>query len=314
MQEILKGESSRVQVAIYKNGKLINADGNVVVNIYDADDATNVLISTGNAINEPPLGIYAFYLSPTVTDIKRILRVEWLYSVDSVATSTTNFVSVLTPYATVSDIVDYYDFGTNPQDLNYRSPNKIIRAESLARTLIDGYSGQTFNKKYGSQEVFGIGSDAVWLTERMLSIDKMYENNVLMIDNTASPAYNNFGYGLEITQTGKTIRIINTDSDIRYDNMVDPTILYYGKFRDHSRYKFFGEIGWSYVPQDIKLCSILLVGDLLSNDAAWRNKYLKQVSLSEIDFTMHSGAFNGTGNLIVDNILDRYRNVGIVII
>jgi hypothetical protein len=29
---------------------------------------------------------------------------------------------------------------------------------------------------------------------------------------------------------------------------------------------------------------------------------------------MKAGAYNGTGNLIVDNSLDQYRNVGIVVI
>jgi hypothetical protein len=41
---------------------------------------------------------------------------------------------------------------------------------------------------------------------------------------------------------------------------------------------------------------------------------LNDISLSEVSFKMMAGAFNGTGNLLVDNMLDMYRNVGIVII
>jgi hypothetical protein len=58
----------------------------------------------------------------------------------------------------------------------------------------------------------------------------------------------------------------------------------------------------------------LLVGDLLSNDAAWRTKYLKKVNLAEVTFELAKGAFNGTGNVIVDGILDQYRNYNIVVI
>jgi len=68
------------------------------------------------------------------------------------------------------------------------------------------------------------------------------------------------------------------------------------------------------VPEDIKLACMLLINDILSNDYNWRNKYLSQVELSEISFKMAGGAFNGTGNITVDNILDQYRKTNIVII
>ena len=129
-----------------------------------------------------------------------------------------------------------------------------------------------------------------------------------------STSYNTFGFGLEITQTSRLVRIINTSWDVRYDNQVDPTVLYYGRFRQHARYKFYGEIGWTYVPQDIKYCAIKLAGNILSHDAQWRERYLKKVNLSEISFELADGAFNGTGDVIVDSILDNYRNTGIVII
>ena len=59
---------------------------------------------------------------------------------------------------------------------------------------------------------------------------------------------------------------------------------------------------------------MMLVGDMLTNDYNWRNKYLNKVNLSEISFSMAGGAFNGTGNIAVDNILDLYRNIRIVVI
>lgn len=314
MQEIINGETNSVDLTIYSGGSLVDADDSVVVSVYDADDSTETLLVSGSATNEPVLGIYSYQLTPTITSLDRVLKIVWQYNINSIATNSTIFIAVVTPYARVSDIVDYYSLGTKPQDPNYKSDTEIATLERISRTIIEGYSGQKFSRRSGFQEVFGDGSDAIWLTEPMISIDQMYENSRIAIDNTISPAYNNFGFPLEITQTGKTIRIVNVDWDVRYDNNIDPTVLYYGRFRNHSRYKFVGKIGWNYVPQDIKLCATLLVGDLLANDAAWRIKYLKKISLSEIDFEMAPGAFNGTGNLLVDNILDSYRNTGIVII
>jgi hypothetical protein len=194
------------------------------------------------------------------------------------------------------------------------SPERISAAERLARTIIEGYTNQAFYLRYGSQEQYGVGSDAIYLVERMVKLDRVWENDNLVIDYTTTPVYNQFGFELEITPTGKAVRILNQGWDVRYDNQVDPNILYYGRFRDNSRYKFEGLLGYKYVPEDIKLACMLLTSDILSNDYNWRNKYLKKVNLSEISFEMAGGAFNGTGNLTVDSILDQYRNVNIVII
>jgi hypothetical protein len=300
---------------IYRDGNKVDADGTVTVQMYNADDSTNTLLTSGSAYNEPYLGLYSFEVSPSITLINRVLKILWSYTVNGNSTTETNYVEIVTPYATVSDILDYYGFGTRPQDNNYKSHTQITNMEKLARTVINGYTGQQFSLRYGSQEVVGNGSDGAWLTEPVQSVDSMYENGILVYSaSSGSVTYNTFGFGLEITQTSKVVRIINNSWDVRYDNQVDPTVLYYGRFRDQSRYKFTGLIGWNYVPQDVKLATILLAGDYMSNDAAWRIKYLNKISMSEVSFEMKAGAYNGTGNLIVDNILDQYRNVGIVVI
>lgn len=315
MQEIHSGATDKIQLVIYRDGNKVDADGTVTVQIYNADDSNKTVIVSGSAYNEPYLGLYSFEIGPSVTSINRVLKIIWSYSVNGNSTTETNYVEIVTPYATVSDIIDYYGFGTRPQDNNYKSHAQITNMEKLARTVINGYTGQQFSLRYGSQEVTGNGSDAAWLTEPIQSIDSIYENGTMVYSaSNGSVKYNTFGFDLEITQTSKVVRIVNNSWDVRYDNQVDPTVLYYGRFRNQSRYKFTGLIGWNYVPQDVKLAAILLAGDYMSNDSAWRVKYLNKISMSEVSFEMKAGAYNGTGNLIVDNILDQYRNVGIVII
>lgn len=315
MQEIYRGTSQNVELYIYnKDGVLTDADSTVLVDIYDMNSGSTLLTS-GAAINDPKLGLYRFNITPTYTSpADTVLRLNWKYNVDSASYSQYSYYSVITPYANISDIIDFNNYGGRPQDPNYKTPEQITYAEQIARMQINNYTGLTFGKRYGNQEVFAIGSDAIELTERMISLDKVYGNGVLIIDNTVSPQYNIANWDVELTPTGKAVRIINNGWDVRYDNQVDPTILYYGQFRKNERYSFTGYIGYDYVPQDIKLCTMLLVNDLLSNDAAWRVKYLNKIKLSETEFSIAPGAFNGTGNVIVDSILDSYRNVGIVVI
>ncbi|NDB84179.1 MAG: hypothetical protein EB127_15905 [Alphaproteobacteria bacterium] len=314
MQQINNGDLEKLELVIVKNNEHVDADGSVTVELFNADDTSNTVLTSGSATNESITGVYSFQIGPDITSLNKIVRAEWSYSIDSSSVVQSTFHEILTPYATISDIIDYYNFGVQPSDLNYRPFEEIRNAERLARTVIDGYTGQKFGKRTGWQEVFGNGSDACFMTEPMIQLDKMYENDIVVYDAISSPSVNQFGFELMITQTGKTVRIVNAGWDVRYDNNIDPSILYYGRFRNNSRYKFEGIIGWNYVPANVKLSTILLAGDYLANDAAWRIKYLKEVSLSEITFKMAPGAFNGTGNLLVDNMLDMYRNVGIVII
>ena len=316
MQTIIKGSKQKIHLNVYSDGVLTQATSVPTLSIYDADDDTTALTGYSNitVTDENAAGVYSYTMTPALTQINRVLKFVWSYALNSVSTTEEQFYAVETVYATVSDIQDFLNLGTTPADLNYQDPKEIKSAEKIARTIIEGYTGQRFCQYYGTQEQFGFGSDAIELTEKMITLDKVWENDQLSIDNTSNPVYNNFGFQLELSPTKKVIRILNQGWDVRYDNQVDPGVLTQGRFRNTSRYKFQGIIGWKYVPSDIKLAAMLLVGDLLANDYNWRNKYLKKVDLSEISFEMAKGAFNGTGNLTVDNILDQYRNVNIVII
>jgi hypothetical protein len=315
MHQIRRGTTETAEVEIYSNNQLVNADGDVTVTVFDADYGTQVG-SSGVAFNDPALGKYTFDLDSTYTYLNRVLQVVWSYTLNGKTTSQEDFYEAYTPYASVSDIIDYYGFGTRASDLNYRSQDEIQSAEFIARMQVENYTGQTFGRKWGDQEIFGNNSDALELIERMISIEKLYENGILSIDYTTDPISNNFGWDVELTTTNRAIRIVNNSNQgaIAYDSSFDPTVLYAGRFRSGYRYKIWGEKGWIYVPQDVRRCTVMLAGDYLSKDAEWRNKYLKKIQLGEIDFELDSGAFTGTGNVIVDQILDQYRNTGIVII
>jgi hypothetical protein len=313
VHQIVRGTLDTAEFEIFYRGQTINADGAVTVTIEDADNI-GVILESGAATNDPALGMYTYELTPRVTKYNRVLKLTWSYVINTVSTYAETFYEVYTPYASVSDIIDYYDFGTRETDLNYKSADQIAAAENLARILIDTYAFQSFGKRTGSQEIVGIGGDAMELIERMTSITKLYEDNSLVIDFTTNPVYNVFGSQVELSPTKRAIRVRPDNASISYDNVVSPIILYYGRFRNKSRYRIEGELGFEYVPTDIQTCAILLAGDYLAQDAQWRNRYLKKVNMAELAFELHNGAFNGTGNLAVDTILDNYKNLGITVI
>jgi hypothetical protein len=313
LQNIQKGSQDKIYLNVYVDGVLTQADAIPTLVILDADTGVS-LLSSSTSHDEQPTGIYSWTLTQNITNTNRVIQVIWTYHSNGITATEEQFYSIETSYASVSEIVDFLGFGSDASSVNYHDAKDIAKAEKLARTIIEGYTDIKFYTYYGYQEIFGKGSDGLELVERALSIDKVWENDLLLIDNTINPVYNTFGFNLEISPTGRAIRIVNAGWDVRYDNQVDPAVLYYGRFRDNARYKIQGQIGYKYVPEDIKLAAMLLVGDIVANDYNWRNKYLSKVNLSEISFEMAKGAFNGTGNVTVDNILDQYRNLNIVII
>lgn len=316
MQTINTNSQEKIELQIYSDGVLSQADSTPTLSIYDADnDATPISGFSGlNAYDEDPTGIYSFLLTPAITNINRVLEVRWSYNVNSIPVVQVDYYQVETPYATVSETMDFLQFGSDPSQLNYVNEKSISSAEKVARTIIEGYTGIKFYTYYGSQEVYGIGANTIQLTEKMLTIDQMYENQILVFDGTQNPVYDTFGYNTEISPSGYQLRIWYPAFPDGWNNEMDPVVYEAGRFRDQYLYKFVGQIGYKYVPEDIKLACMLLINDILSNDYNWRNKYLSQVELSEISFKMAGGAFNGTGNITVDNILDQYRKTNIVII
>ena len=313
MQHIIRGTFGTAEFEIYYRGELTNADDDVLVVIEDADNIGTTLES-GVATNDPALGRYIYDLTPNVTQYNRVLKVTWSYELNGHSSYGESFYEVYTPYVAISDIIDYHNLGTRPSDPNYRTYEEIVASEGIARSLIDVYTYQSFQKKTGYQEIVGMGGDALELTERMTRVKKVYENGSLVIDYTADPVYNIFGSDVEITQTNRALRIVPDNRAISYDTLVSPVTLYYGRFRNGYLYRIEGDFGWEYVPMDIQRCAIMLAGDYLAKDSQWRNKYLKKLNMAELSFEMHNGAFNGTGNLTVDTILDNYKDIGITVI
>jgi len=316
LQTINTNSQEKIELQVYIEGVLSQADSTPTLSIYDADNDASPISGFDNitSYDEDPAGIYSFLLTPLITNINRVLEVKWNYTVNGVPVVQTDFYQVETPYATVSETVDFLQFGSEPFEPNFVDPKAIVSAEKVARTIIEGYTGINFYTYYGFQEVYGIGANTVQLTEKMLNVDQIWENQILVYDGTQDPIYNTFGYNTELSPSGYQLRIWYPAFPDGWNNEMDPVVYESGRFRDQYLYRFVGQIGYKYVPEDIKLASMLLINDILSNDYNWRNKYLSQVELSEISFKMAGGAFNGTGNITVDNILDQYRKTNIVII
>ncbi|NBR23223.1 MAG: hypothetical protein EBU08_05480 [Micrococcales bacterium] len=313
MHEIFNNTFHKHTIVLYKNNVATDPDSIPTVSVYNAE--TDEFITSGSAIYDDGRGQYYYQITPSLSNVDRNLRIQWTYSFNSASVSENSFAAVVTPYATLPEIISELKIGVQTSDDDYIDPEQILFAERLARIQVENYTMQSFSKRTGVQTIYGIGANSLFLTEKMLSVNCIYEDDILIY--SASTGYNDLGGDIVLSDTGKTIYLDVNENSGTVPRPTQDVLISSGKigrFKDGKRYTVTGVIGWQYVPQDIRTATVMLVSDILSGDYQWRNKYLDKINLSEITFQLNSSAFLGTGNSIVDSILDAYKNIGIVLI
>ena len=307
-----------LKLTTYQDGVPVEPDDIPSVSVTDSETGgleVN-LVSEGDAIIVNPNypGDYYYEIPSEYTEVDRVLKVAWSYYINGRHIQEVEYAYVVTPYATVDEIISELGYSSRPEDQNYFSYDKIRSAERAARMMISNELGFTIGQRVGTTTAYGSGADVLVLSEKIKSISRLYENNELVVD--VSENYNIFGYGVEITETGYGIRIVpaNPGDDIDEQESIDFFGYSKGRFRDGYRYQVSGVLGWSCVPAEIKQCVFLLVNDLLCNDSIWRSRYVKKINSGQMSVELSSLTFSGTGNAIVDSILQKFKMIQAVII
>lgn len=285
-----------------------------IVKLIDPDTNQIVVFASATLIDEDYPGEYEYIVPPQYLQFDRVFKVEWEYIVNSAPIKETDYVYVVTPYVTIDEIMEELGYSMRPEDPNYQPYEKMQSAERMARMMIDTELGFSLKKEQKTITAYGSGADVLSFPERIISISSLKENDELVIDNSTN--YNIFGFNVEVTETNHAIRVIppNPGDDIDEQEEFDYTGLTRGRFRNGYRYEITGVFGYSYVPNEIKQCMYLLVNDILCSDSAWRSKYVKKINSGQMSVELSSLAYTGTGNAIVDSLLQQFKTIQAVII
>lgn len=212
------------------------------------------------------------------------------------------------------------------------SPEDIVEAEeyeSVVRSIIDAHTdGFTFKRTI--LELTGNGSDFLPVMHRMTKIVRVYENNVLVYDvENEDPNWSNIKeYTMSRDKTSITEsvsgeldkyqskpfngRAVGSDSFTTADYPYEaPTKIFpetnWASFPDGWDYTVVIEHGYPVIPQDIQKAAKMLYSDLKCGNIQYRNSYIKEYeSVNQFKIKIDERSMNGTGNIIVDNILSKY--------
>lgn len=325
--EVYVGSNPVIKHKIYWRHQVVDADSLPTVKVYDITEdpsidppinPTTVLTTLTSVKSEVDPGTYEVYLPQEFTDRDKKLKLRWEMVVEGDGIFKEHPLFVQTPYADIAQAVDEIGASTDPSDPNYKSYEELAAAERYARKTIENYTGQSFYLYDDTHVVYGDGADSLRLPYKINELHKLYSADQLLVDNLNN--INNWNYETIISESSFGIRINRA-------NMLDNTVYTangyippsisdssHGVFIKDVPYKVQGKFGWSYVPDDVELATIELMKDYFSKDKEWRKKYIQNIQSFDWNFEYNTGAYIGTGNLYVDQLLLSYVLTEMVVI
>jgi hypothetical protein len=211
-------------------------------------------------------------------------------------------------YNLVRPYVDPNTLGTTASEV---SEYKVL--ELVARSIIDTFVIQGFYNKKISIVGTGNGSDYFPLWEKIYKVFKVYENNELVYD-ISTPDKNQYEYIVTADKTA--IQRVSPGQINRYEStaqnlpVASGDLAYYGyngvAFPSGYDYTFIVDHGYLNVPTDIEYASKLLIEDLKCGKLDYYKRYVTSYNTDQFKIQFDKMMFNGTGNFLVDKILEKY--------
>lgn len=223
----------------------------------------------------------------------------------------------------VRPYVDPATLGTNPTEIA-----EYKEYENLARTIIDSIvNGFYYKRTY--LEVVGQGTDYIPLWNKTHKILTVHENSELVYDSSEDPPnYGDFNFLITKDKTAITkdpiqtsgainraerrparIPLAYSDSITMFDTQdsgnvqsISPGVV----FPEGADYILLLETGYKVVPYDIQDATKMLINDIKCGKLDYYKRYVKDYSTEQFKISYDKRLFDGTGNILVDKILDKY--------
>jgi hypothetical protein len=221
--------------------------------------------------------------------------------------------------------IDPATLGTTPTEIAEYTDH-----ENLARAIIDSVTGGFYYKR-SYLEVVGQGTDYVPLWEKTHKILTVHENAELVYDSSETPnAIGVFNYlitkdksaitkdPLELTdglnraeRKPARIPLAYSDSISMFDTEDSGNVQTVSAgvgFAEGTDYIFLLEVGHKVVPYDIQDATRMLINDIKCGKLDYYKRYVKAYSTEQFKIEYDKRLLDGTGNILVDKILDKYVN------
>jgi hypothetical protein len=215
-------------------------------------------------------------------------KIELSYYDGAVLKTVKNSYDVVTKYASVEDIAISGGISLNdPMAQNYQPWTVVREMESLARRVVDSFTGRSFGRRYKKVQVDATDGCSLYLDEPVSWVGAVFHDEEMIygpdLDSTVA-----------VSDSGQLVEVRDSTGQ---------------KFGFPSGYEYYvvGIFGPEEVPIDVQLATKQLAIHYLCSDSSTVNKYVEQVKFGESSTKTNRLAFYGTGLRAVDLLLDHYR-------
>lgn len=277
-------------------------DANYEYNIYVEDLVDQTFEET--VIESDSDGVVIYELPASMLQLDRELLIRF-YDTENENIILESNLDVIRPY-------------TNPNDLAELASEirEYTKWELIARSIIDTYIEPTsfYNRKTVLQSN-GSGSDYFPVWKDVNRVLKVYENDVLVYDaNAEDPLTNLYTYKVTSDKTAiyrlydESVERVSSNPITLPGSPSDHTEEQYRTvdFSSKNDYLFIVEEGPTSIPKDIQYATEMLIDDLKCGKLDYYQKYVTAYNTDQFRIQFDRQMLNGTGNLIVDKILDKY--------
>ena len=213
-------------------------------------------------------------------------------------------LDIIRPYVNASKL------GTTASEISeYRM------LELVSRSIVDTIIPYGFYNYKKIVQAVGQGSDYFPLWYDTNKVLKVYENNVLVYD-VETPEENIYDY--IVTLDNSAIQRVIIDQYNRAE--ISPPNLpvgrgdlgYYGyqsvAFPSGYDYTFILDSGYKTIPSDVEYATKTLMEDIKCGKLDYYKRYVTAYNTDQFRIQFDKSVLNGTGNMLVDKILDKYAN------
>jgi hypothetical protein len=187
--------------------------------------------------------------------------------------------------------------------------------ELVARSIVDSQVSDGFYNHKQIIQATGQGTDYFSLWVNANKVLKVYENNLLVFD-VDTPEENTYNYIVTLDNTA--IQRVEANELNRYEStganlpVGRGDLGYYGyqsiAFPHGYDYTLIIDTGYKAVPADVEYATKLLIEDLKCGKLDYYKRYVTSYNTDQFRIQFDKSMFDGTGNFIVDKILDKYAN------
>lgn len=255
-------------------------------------------------------GGYRVTLPFSLVQTDRTFDVRWKFDyVEGSAIKTYNSVTeveVVTPIIPLSQLTSLLD------DVSEEDRRE---AEAVVRRIVEVYTGQSFGKFYGTKDVNGNDGTELALPNPLISFSSVsdyqfnYEPSIFLIRGegwflTGAP-----GAYWEI-KNAPPEEVLDTFNNVIYA----PGTVKKRDFEFCNTYTITGYWGYDSVPVPVVQAAKMLISDYACQDSSYRDRYLQSMKAADWRVQFTQAAYDGTGNLKADQLLNPYKLTNMVVI